>query len=189
VYPIDVHVLTHEGTHPSDLSRCLQSLASEPCNVFVIDNAGAPVGAGRARGYAAGAGEFVSYVDSDDHVLPGTYGKVIQAMQDHAAVCTLERVVTVDSGYVAPTPRRNHAVVGFRRADITPLIPRMIGAPWCVDLLVRETLSPVQLDWIGVVAYVRPGTARRRVTADQYLTEKRLWHTQTVQQRPEFTIP
>jgi len=175
---IDVHVLTHEGTRPDDLERCLASLEGQACTVHVVDNAGYPVGPGRAAGYGRGNHPFVSYLDSDDEALPGTYERLLTELEKHRAVCTLERVITVASGYVCPTPNPMHAVVGARRSDIEPLISRMPAAPWCVDMLVRKELQPTQLDWVGVNAYVRNGTAREKLNSRQFKEEFARWHTQ-----------
>lgn len=178
---IDVHVLTHEGTKSEWLDRCLASLEGEPAIVHVIDNSGCAVGPGRAKGYARGSAEFVSYVDSDDYVLPGTYATVLKALEKHKAVCTLEQVVS-ESGYVCPTLRRGHVVVGFRRADVEPLLPLMEATPWCADIFTRQELNPTQLDWLGVVTTARSGTARSRVTHNQFILERASWPIQTARQ-------
>lgn len=179
---IDVHVLVHEGTTQYQLERCLNSLRGEPCNVQVVENANASVGAGRAKGYSAGVAPLVSYIDSDDELLPGTYRAVLDALEQRRSVVTMEEVVTEATGFVCPQKRPMHAVVGFRREDVEPLIPYMEATPWCVDVLMRRTLAPVQLDITGVRAYYRPGTARQRVTREQMNYEETIWPTRTTPQ-------
>ena len=88
---IDVHVLTYSGTDPAWLGQCLASLASEPCTVHVLEGVEGSVGQGRAHGYQLGVHEFVSYVDSDDFVLPGVMGACLAALRTHRAVVTRER--------------------------------------------------------------------------------------------------
>lgn len=176
---IDVHVLAHEGTTQAQLDRCLRSLRDEACTVHVVDNAGHPVGHGRAVGYSLGSHPFVSYVDSDDEVVPGTYARLAKELEIHRAVCTLERVITEASGYVCPTPVKMHSVIGVRREDTQGLLPRMAEADWCADILVREALRPTQLDWLGGIRYVRDGTASSKVTPSQYRKECELWRMKT----------
>lgn len=176
---IDVHVLTHEGTRPEWLVRCLSSLEGEPVTVHVIDNTGCSVGEGRAKGYALGHHEFVSYLDSDDELLPGTYARMLEEMKVHHAVCAQEWVVS-GSGYVCPTARKGHAPLCFRRGDIAPLIQYMAASPWCVDMFVRRILQPVALDWVGARAHISPPGERLRptrdkTTKDQYETERLVW--------------
>lgn len=91
---IDVHVLTHSKTRNEWLDRCLNSMRDQPCVVHVIEGVERNISAGRVRGFSAGSQEYVSFVDSDDYVLPGAFDAVLAALKlGHEAVATGEIVV------------------------------------------------------------------------------------------------
>ncbi|MCH8857739.1 MAG: hypothetical protein IIA03_16260, partial [Proteobacteria bacterium] len=46
-------------------------MRSEPCTVHVLQGTEGNIAAGRERGFAMGTHPYVTYVDSDDFVLPG----------------------------------------------------------------------------------------------------------------------
>lgn len=147
---IDVHVLTHEGTRSDWLDQCLASLDGHPINVFVVDNDGKSVGAGRATGYTMGTSKFVAYVDSDDYVLPGCFDACLEALQHHRAVVTRERIEYED-GRVYPFTKPGHNLSVYRREDVLPHIHRMVSSPHTTDMRMRRLLSPVQLPIVGYV--------------------------------------
>lgn len=147
---IDVHVLTHEGTRQDWLEQCLESLRVEPVNTTVIDNTGLGVGAGRSRGYAIGTAPFVSYVDSDDYVLPGCFDACLVGLSTHRAVVTMERVEYED-GRAFPFPKPGHSVAVYRREDVMPHLHRMAASPHTTDKRLRDLLKPTQLEVLGYV--------------------------------------
>lgn len=177
---IDVHVLTHEGTRKEWLEQCLASLEGEPVNVFVVDNTGHSVGAGRAKGYALGASEFVSYVDSDDYVLPGCFAACLEALKKHDAVVTMERV-EYENGTVYPFPRSNHAATVYRRKDVEHLIPRMASSAHTTDAQLRRLLRPTQIPFVGYVWRVHPDGDHHKVDQNVLNQETQTWPTQMAQ--------
>lgn len=95
---VDLHILTHPGARPDWLAQAIASTAGEPANVHVLHN-NASIGAGRARGLALGSGEFVTWLDSDDVLLPGAIQACVDALDAHpdaVAAFTDNRQVDAD---------------------------------------------------------------------------------------------
>lgn len=171
---IDVHVLTHEGTRQDWLDQCLASLRDEPVTVHVVDNSGYSVGVGRARGYARGNHPYVSYVDSDDYVLPGCFAACLLGLEEHRSVVTMERVVRGD--FVFPTLRPGHAATVYRRADVLPHLGRLAASPHTADWNLRRVLSPNQLSFEGYVWRVHADGDHHK-TVDALQMESSVWLT------------
>lgn len=146
---IDVHVLTYSGTRLDWLSTCLRSLADQPCRVHVVQGVEGDVGAGRAHAYTLGEHEFVSYVDSDDYVLPGALAACLEALQTHRAVVTRERRLW-GSMFDSSTLGGHHLTV-YRREDVLPHLGDMRQLPYHCDRLLTHRLAPTQLDMVGYV--------------------------------------
>jgi len=171
---IDIHVLTHSGTRQEWLDQCLESLASEPCTVHVVEGVEGSVGAGRAKGYALGSHPYVSFVDSDDFVLPGAVDACLEGLAKHSAVCTLERAEHNGVPFFrVPTPM--HHLFACRRSAIEPLILKMGAAPNQCDRLVVRTLAPKQIGFVGYVWRLHAGQAHKRVSAEARQVESEAW--------------
>ena len=177
---IDVHVLTHEGTSPQWLEQALASLEGQDATVHVVNNHGLSVGAGRARGYQLGAHPYVSYLDSDDYLLPGTIEACIAALAHHRCVVTQELVEYPD-GNRYPFPRQGHAMTVYRREDVRPWLERLAKSPHCADGWLRQILQPHQLAHVGYVWRVHPAGDHYQVTPETIQQEAAVWRTQTEQ--------
>lgn len=82
---IDVHVLhCHEPAEWVD--ACLESLADEPVSVHLCPGIEGQVGEARARAFARGSAEFVSFVDGDDAVEPGCFAAALDVLDAHPEV-------------------------------------------------------------------------------------------------------
>lgn len=171
---IDVHVLTHSGTRPEWLAQCLESLEGHPVVVHVVEGVEGSVGAGRAKGFALGDCEFVSYVDSDDFVLPGHFEKCLTGLEDHRSVVCVERVILADNS-CGGTFRRGHNGAVYRRADIERLLLGIAAAAYTCDSLTRRELSPKQLLHVGCVWRVHGRGAHRKIAFDISRTELLAW--------------
>lgn len=163
---IDVHVLTYSGTRDEWLQQCLDSLASEPCTVRIVSGEEGNVGAGRAQGYALGDHEFVSYVDSDDYVLPGVMEAALRGLEKSRSVVTLERWRWGDR--INPNPMQHHHLAVYRREDLAPWLPVLHEHPiHCDDLLMRKII-PTQLSFVGYVWRIHAGQGHRKATREQH---------------------
>jgi hypothetical protein len=143
---IDVHVLVHSGTRNEWFEQCIKSLLDEPCTVYIVDGKEGDIASGRAEGFALGCNPYVSFVDSDDYVLPGSMDYVRRAMdQGHKAIVTTELVM--EEGRVVALYPGHHLFV-MRREVIMPHLPtysRMGFERHCLDTLnriVRPTSCP-----------------------------------------------
>lgn len=76
---IDVHVLyCHE---PKEwVNDCLKSLSNEPVNVYLCKGIKGKVGLARAKAFACGDAEYVSFVDADDYVKPGCFDSALSVL-------------------------------------------------------------------------------------------------------------
>lgn len=174
---IDVHVLVHSGTKDAWLQQCLASLVGQPCVVHVVQGVEGSVGAGRALGYRRGVEEFVSYVDSDDYVLPGVMQACLDALGSHHAVVTNELVER--DGLLGPRPKARHHLSVYRRAAVEPLLDHLATVPRYGDTLLRDHLRPVQLATVGYVWRDHAAGVHRLHTFDAMEAEHRRWPWRT----------
>ena len=147
---IDVHVLTHSGTRPDWLAQCLDSLASEPCTVHVVQGVECNIAAGRAQGFALGENPYVTFVDSDDYVLPGSMAAMCDALQHHDAA--VGREIVLQDGELHG-PLAGHHLHALRRSVIAPHLStyasRFAGRHCSAAL--REIASPARVDAVTYV--------------------------------------
>lgn len=178
---IDLHILTHEGTRADWLEQAIASTVGQGVTVHLIDNSGKSVGQGRAVGYQQGEHEFVTYLDSDDYLLPGAAEACLAGLQQHRAVVTME-VVEYPDGRRYPFPRVGHALTVYRRADVLPWIKAMESSPHTTDARLRSLLRPHQLPQVGYVWRVHPAGDHHHTTRQAFEQEAAAWRIQTEQQ-------
>ena len=163
---IDVHVLTHSATRPEWLAQCLESLASEPCTVHVVSGTEGCIAAGRARGFALGEHPYVTYVDSDDYVLPGAMAAMCAALGHNDAAVGREMVLQDGQLHGAIAGHHLHAL---RRSVIAPHLPayasRFAGRHCCAAL--REIAQPARVDAVTYVWRLHERQSHPRVSAWQ----------------------
>ena len=157
---IDVHVLTHSATRPEWLAQCLASLADEPCTVHVVEGVERNIAAGREKGFALGSHPFVTFVDSDDYVLPGCMTVMCESLQKHDAAVAREMVLQDGQlhGDIA-----GHHLYALRRAVIAPHLQtyaqRFAGRHCCAAL--REIAQPAKVDALTYVWRLHPRQTSR----------------------------
>lgn len=160
---IDVHVLTHSGTRREWLDQCLASLAAEPCTVHVVEGVEGNIAAGRERGFALGKHPYVTFVDSDDYVLPGAMQAICAALDEGHAAVVAQELELHDGQFTAP--RSCHHLWGVRR-DV--LAPHLAG--WgernkrkhCITAL-HAVARPSRIDAVTYVWRRHPGQMSRRM--------------------------
>lgn len=118
---IDVHVLTHSGTKPEWLDQCLESLAAQPCTVHVVQGVERNIAAGREMGFGLGTHPFVTFVDSDDYVLPGAMEAMCEALQGNDAAVGRERMLV--DGQLSPGTVGGHHLYALRRSVLASHLP------------------------------------------------------------------
>ena len=158
---IDVHVLTHSGTKPEWLDQCLESLAAEPCTVHVVQGVEGNIAAGREIGFGLGTHPFVTFVDSDDYVLPGAMDAMCEALQKHDAAVGREQSL-IDG--VLTGPYGGHHLWAARRDKLAPHLPGW-GARnqrvHCIEALSRALL-PKRLEAVTYAWRRHPGQTSNR---------------------------
>lgn len=94
---IDTHILTMPCDNKLWLDQCLYSLKTEPIKINILPGKLDNLGGARADAFMEATNECVSWVDSDDYVLPGGFQACIHAMkQDNSiAACTQEYVTGI----------------------------------------------------------------------------------------------
>lgn len=132
----DVHVIVspqYEQYH----EQCFDSLKDEPINLYKIPAVDGDIGQGRYQGFHSGSGEYVSFVDDDDYIVPGTYQKLIDLLDANpdaiGAFCKEQTLV--DDEIVTPAYRKLdddypwwklfmhiHHIVIFRRELVMPYV-------------------------------------------------------------------
>lgn len=148
---IDVHVLTHSGTRADWLDQCLESLAREPCTVHVVQGVEGNIAAGREIGFGLGEHPYVTFVDSDDYVLPGAMDAICEALQQTPSVCAREMVLAENGGLYGPMTK--HHLFALRRSVIAPHLPRYgqrFAQTHCVTALAR-ICHPHEIDAVTYV--------------------------------------
>jgi len=162
---IDVHVLTYSGTRQEWLDQCLRSLEGENCTVHVVQGVEGNVGAGRAHAYTLGEHEFVSYVDSDDYVLPGVMDACFKALKRYPAVVTLEQRLWGDR--IALHKEGDHHLAVYRRELVQPLLQELPALPFLCDMLMIKKLRPTQIDYIGYAWRMHRDQGHRQATVQE----------------------
>lgn len=148
---IDVHVLTHSGTRADWLDQCLESLAREPCLVHVVAGVEGNIAAGREVGFGLGAQPFVTFVDSDDYVLPGAMDAMCEALQRAPAACARELVLTEDGQLHGPFMK--HHLFALRRETLAPHLAgygKRFAREHCVTAL-ASICRPLEIDAITYI--------------------------------------
>ena len=158
---IDVHVLTHSGTRPEWLAECLASLDCQPCTVHVVTGVEGNIAAGRAAGFALGAHPYVTYVDSDDFVLPGAMQAVIDALDGG-----LDAVVTGEvqlRGDALSKPYFGHHLFAMRRDIIQPHLADYVKKFRSIDCVTAmgRIAKPVHIDVIAYVWRMHPDQSHK----------------------------
>lgn len=159
---IDVHVLTHSGTRPEWLAQCLASLADEPCTVHVVRGIEGCIAAGRAIGFALGDHPYVTFVDSDDYVLPGSMQAVTDALGTGLDAVVAGEMILADGKLHSPS--YGHHLFALRRAVIAPHLDRYardFAKTHCVSAL-ASIARPTRIDAVTYVWRQHQAQTHRR---------------------------
>lgn len=160
---VDVHILTHSGTRPEWLAQCLDSLADEPCTVHVVQGVEGCIAAGRAAGFALGAHPYVTFVDSDDYVLPGAMRAVTDALDAGLDAVVAGEMILADG--VLHGPGYGHHLFALRRSVLAPHLGRYakdFARTHCVCAL-ASIARPSRIEAVTYVWRQHPAQSHRRL--------------------------
>lgn len=96
-------ILVDDGSRDESLSVC-RDYAERDCRLIVISQKNGGPGAARNAGLRVARGRYLSFVDSDDTLTPGAYGRMLNAIRDADLVIAHFNILlqdqTFDRGYV-----------------------------------------------------------------------------------------
>ena len=100
----DIEILCVNDGSTDHSAQILREYAAKDSRIIVLEQENSGAGAARNRGILAARGEFISFVDSDDKLLPDAYARLMRVMTDGVdAVCfgtiELRDDREVNSGY------------------------------------------------------------------------------------------
>ncbi|NLX82897.1 MAG: glycosyltransferase [Clostridiales bacterium] len=75
-------ILINDGSRDNSLQVCKEYALQDP-RVIVLDQQNSGPGAARNAGLTIARGEYISFVDSDDYLMPGSYEKFLEAAKRH----------------------------------------------------------------------------------------------------------
>lgn len=106
---IDVHILfIKDRDNPLLMEQTLESLKNEPVNIFIEEGILGRIGLARHNAFQKGTSKFVSYVDSDDLVIPGIFEKMLAVYEESAAgVYCNEDIIDYEGSFLCRG--RNHS--------------------------------------------------------------------------------
>lgn len=93
---VDVHILHLPTENKQWANECVQSLMNEPVNVFHLDGVIGDVRQGRYLGYQQGNSPYVSFIDPDDVVYPGTFQKCIDVLDANPDCCGVYTISDIE---------------------------------------------------------------------------------------------
>ncbi len=95
---IDIHILIHPTANLQWLHEIVCQLDQEEgVNIFPIHNQ-LSIAEGRMEGYQLGSAPFVGFVDCDDLIEPGIFGKILAAFRDGAEVVSCNEQLMSEDG-------------------------------------------------------------------------------------------
>ena len=152
---IDCHVL-HCYEPPAWIDAALASLDGEPVNVHLCSGIPGKLGLARARAFARGKAEYVSWLDGDDEIMPGAFD---------AALAVLDADPGVVSTYCDIQLLGQPDGVGYLKKSWTPL-KQLFGIAEVHHLhVMRRSAVQACLDdleqWDGFEEYVLMGLLTR----------------------------
>lgn len=196
----DVHVLTQDHNQRF-WDQCFTSLSTEPVNVHLVKGISGHIGRSRYGGYGLGTSEYVSFVDDDDYVIPGSYQACIDFLDANpgvVGVCTDELIQygrTPDTWKPSPHASgviscvnhmwRIHHIVVMRRDVVVEYADVLLDFPnQCERALYHTMISAghtfVKLPFVGYVwrrylngAHTKASQTRQQLMGMFNITHKR----------------
>lgn len=98
-------ILINDGSRDNSLAVC-KKFAEEDSRIRVLDQANGGPGAARNTGLKEARGEYISFVDSDDALLPGSHQRLLASAQGNQADLVIAHFniiinnKTLDRGYI-----------------------------------------------------------------------------------------
>lgn len=127
----DLEIILVDDGSPDNCGQICDALAAEDSRIKVIHKENGGLSDARNVGLAAAAGELIGFVDSDDHIDPTMYEKLLETMQNADADVSLCGFQYIDE---------QTGAVNQEMADLCPLKDGVLSR--------EEALSALDLsDW------------------------------------------
>lgn len=125
-------ICVNDGS-PDNAAEILDEYAAKDARIKVIHQENAGVSAARNRGLDIAAGEYVSFVDSDDWLEPETYERIIAAFVDDVDIVAMGVVIDGDvkdkeglEEYFNRLPQGRSEVTPFAFAELNMSLPTKV---------------------------------------------------------------
>lgn len=127
----DIEVILVDDGSPDNCGAICDEYAGADSRVRVIHKPNGGLSSARNAGMEIASGEYLSFIDSDDYILPGMYTKLYNLANTHGlevAMCSAHRVTDP-----VPEPSGSYWVLCKDRIDIFPHTTRRdFMYSWCV---------------------------------------------------------
>lgn len=172
---IDVHIARRPNENPEWWKQCQDSLQQQPINVHMVDAVEGDVRAARYNGFSQGTAPYVSFVDPDDYVLPDTFTKCLETIQNSpdnvCGVYTMSNRLKVKNNRIKLLLRYRpwtissmkwastvHQIVVYKRKLLTDVFMENYDSihPFILPEYKLHCFLSVKYDWIAInhVGYV-----------------------------------
>ncbi|MDD5189409.1 MAG: glycosyltransferase [Dehalococcoidales bacterium] len=98
---VDVHIISWTNTW---LDECLRSLENEPIKIHMVDAVIGDLAKARENGFSKGIEKYVAWVDPDDVVIPGTFAKCIEVLEENencSGVYTTDELIDTNGNHIS----------------------------------------------------------------------------------------
>lgn len=147
---IDVHMLVMGSEREDWMAKALASIPRDICNVHVTDGIKGDVGKARVKGYRLGTCEYVSFVDPDDWIEPGTFEKCLAYMEEkNARGVVTEEIVYDYFKDMKYRTRHKHGLSVYRREWIETKYPSFEKRLVSNDVQISLCKEIVQMTFVG----------------------------------------
>lgn len=115
---LDVHILQHPQYRRWKVGRCLDSCFSDRAHVHLLEGYDGHIGRGRIEGFSRGQQPFVTYVDDDDMLVPGTLDFLVGLLEQtpHAALVYVSNKAVPERSQLPPAQTTAEHRVTTKRA-------------------------------------------------------------------------
>lgn len=202
MYECDVHIITGPNeTTPQWKEECFASLASEPINIHLLPPVPNHIGQARAKGFRLGTAPYVSFVDSDDRIIPGIFQKCIDILNTNSKVDVVwtleehidkegniikqvtesekkERLNDIKNNWNERSSRHIHQIVVSRREAIVPYFPLLEDWPYLAEkaLWISQVHDGLTFHLIPEAGYQWRKLNKRNKLPERQMAAKRLRH-------------
>lgn len=170
---LDIHVLYLDGLNPCWLAQCLgsiryaMSLSALKVNLFVLPGVPGHLGQARMLGYGKGQAPYVSFIDSDDYILPRAFQCLEEPLRDRPdAIFPSE--LHWQNGYFLRGNQRHHLPIYARHLIIDQSEYKSCGDVAQIQSVANRNVVEIPEPVYVHRLYHSPARLLRRQHPDEY---------------------